>query len=79
MCRPVCYNHGMNTDTKVEKNPTAVKMSAVDRCDKCGAQAYVKVTFKQGHLLFCGHHYKDNRAKLDQVALDVFNTADWIV
>ncbi len=28
-----------------------------DRCDKCGAQAYVKVTGVSGDLLFCGHDY----------------------
>ena len=28
-----------------------------DRCDKCGAQAYVKITGVSGELLFCGHDY----------------------
>lgn len=50
-----------------------------DRCDRCNAQAYVKVTLKAGSLLFCGHHYTVNRVELDKIAVDVFNTADWIV
>ena len=32
-------------------------LSANDRCDKCQAQAYVKVTGATGELLFCNHHY----------------------
>lgn len=32
-------------------------LDATDRCDKCSAQAYVKVIGKVGELLFCSHHY----------------------
>jgi hypothetical protein len=32
-------------------------LNASDRCDSCGAQAYVKVTGVSGELTFCGHHY----------------------
>lgn len=33
-------------------------LDATDRCDRCGAQAYVRVIGKSGSgLLFCGHHY----------------------
>jgi hypothetical protein len=33
-------------------------LKVADRCDKCGAQAFVQVVFGNGHdLLFCGHHY----------------------
>jgi hypothetical protein len=28
-----------------------------DRCDKCSAEALVKVTGVTGELYFCGHHY----------------------
>ena len=33
-------------------------LTAVDRCDRCGAQAYVRVVLgaSGGELLFCGHH-----------------------
>ena len=27
-----------------------------DRCDRCGAQAFVRALFPVGELLFCGHH-----------------------
>jgi hypothetical protein len=36
-----------------------------DRCDSCGAQAFVQVTMPSGfELLFCGHHYSKNEPGL---------------
>ena len=32
-------------------------LQITDRCDSCGAQAFVWVTGKTGDLLFCSHHY----------------------
>lgn len=32
-------------------------LDATDRCDRCQAQAYVKVIGNIGELLFCAHHY----------------------
>jgi hypothetical protein len=47
-------------------------LTAADRCDRCGAQAYVRVTLNSGgQLLFCGHHGKAHSAKLSQVALKI--------
>lgn len=35
-------------------------LNAIDRCDRCGAQAYVRATLLNGgELLFCGHHAKE--------------------
>jgi len=33
------------------------QLSPKDRCDRCNAEALVKVTGISGELLFCGHHY----------------------
>lgn len=33
------------------------QLSPHDRCDRCSAEALVKVTGINGELLFCGHHY----------------------
>ena len=45
-----------------KENPKDIKkewqLKAIDRCDKCGAQAYVQVKGSTGDLLFCGHHYE---------------------
>ena len=32
-------------------------LSALDRCDACGSQAYVQATGVAGSLLFCAHHF----------------------
>lgn len=40
-------------------------MTALDRCDRCGAQAYMRVTLTVGgQLLFCGHHALEHGPKL---------------
>ena len=37
---------------------TATPLTASDRCDRCNAQAYVRVVLNAGsELLFCAHHY----------------------
>ncbi len=44
-------------------------LTALDRCDRCGAQAYVRVTMANGfELYFCLHHSKEHADKLKQVA-----------
>jgi hypothetical protein len=30
--------------------------TALDRCDRCGAQAFVRALLTTGDLLFCAHH-----------------------
>lgn len=32
-------------------------LTALDRCDRCGAQAYVMIKGVQSELMFCSHHY----------------------
>jgi hypothetical protein len=32
-------------------------LSPLDRCDRCSAEALVKVSGITGELFFCGHHY----------------------
>jgi hypothetical protein len=41
------------------------QLSRQDRCDRCGAQAFVKATLPgAGDLLFCGHHFRAHELKL---------------
>jgi hypothetical protein len=40
-------------------------LSPLDRCDKCNAEALVKVTGINGDILFCGHHYNNIMATPD--------------
>ena len=47
-------------------------MTAADRCDRCGAQAYVRVVLSAGgELLFCAHHGREHRDALREVASDI--------
>jgi hypothetical protein len=40
------------------------RLVASDRCDVCGAQAYIRVELEVGELLFCAHHGNANKDKL---------------
>ena len=43
----------------------APTLSAMDRCDRCGAQAYVRVVLNAGgELLFCAHHFREHEDRL---------------
>jgi hypothetical protein len=56
-----------------------------DRCDRCGAQAYVTVRLAGGQLLlFCAHHFTEHEAALiaggyeikdERTRLDAANSA----
>jgi len=46
------------------------ELSALDRCDSCGAQAYVRVTMATGQLFFCAHHGAKFKEKLSATALE---------
>lgn len=50
--------------------PAAPSLTAADRCDRCGAQAYVRVVLTAGDLLFCAHHAKTYEDKLRASAVD---------
>jgi hypothetical protein len=44
-------------------------LTAVDRCDRCGAQAYLRVQLEAGgELLFCAHHAREHGDKLREIA-----------
>jgi len=50
------------------------QLTAADRCDRCGAQAYARVILPSGgELLFCGHHmraHRDHLAAMEAQVLD---------
>ena len=47
-------------------------LTALDRCDRCGAQAYVRVTLGSGSdLLFCAHHAREFEPRLREIAADI--------
>jgi hypothetical protein len=62
-------------DTKQEVKKV-LKIS--DRCDKCGAQAFVLATGVSGELMFCGHHYNKYEYAITQWAYKIVNELDTI-
>jgi hypothetical protein len=47
-------------------------LTAADRCDRCGAQAYVRVLLQDsGELLFCAHHNRQHAPVLAKVAVEI--------
>ena len=54
-------------------------LNALDRCDRCGAQAYVRAVMPNGfELLFCGHHAKKYQEGLASKALRIQGETDRI-
>lgn len=55
-------------------------LKATDRCDRCGAQAYVRVELMSGgELLFCAHHAREHEDKIRQVAVSVHDESGRLV
>jgi hypothetical protein len=47
-------------------------LTSNDRCDACGAQAYVRVELAAGgELNFCAHHARKHGSALEQVARNI--------
>ena len=60
-------------------------LKVADRCDRCGAQAFVMVKGSTGDLLFCGHHYDkimnnpDAYTKMMAFMLEVVDERDRLI
>ena len=67
------------TENNVDELGSAYTLTALDRCDSCGAQAYVRVTMKTGELLFCAHHGAEFKEKLSATALHWHDESDRLV
>jgi hypothetical protein len=52
----------------------SVPPSGADRCDRCGAQARVRVILSGGDLVFCGHHARAYDATIRTVAREVVSS-----
>jgi hypothetical protein len=58
----------MSTSTE-----TRLPLTALDRCDKCGAAAMVRATLVAGELLFCGHHGRSIATPLVLASINVYD------
>lgn len=55
----------------------AHRLSAADRCDRCGAQAYIRARLSSGgELYFCAHHGRQHLPKLAGQASEIHDETD---
>lgn len=55
----------------------APALSAADRCDRCGAQAYVRARLSTGgELFFCAHHGRQHLPRLQHLAVEIHDESD---
>lgn len=60
-----------------EKQPWI--LTGLDRCDSCGAQAYVRVTGVTGSLDFCSHHYNRHQDGLSSFAFETIDERERLI
>lgn len=65
-------------DDKVEEVVEEVTLHVKDRCDSCGAQAFVYAKGLSGELYFCGHHYNEHENKIMKWAFTIVDARDTI-
>ena len=51
-------------------------LTALDRCDRCSAQAYVRATGVSGELYFCGHHFAGMEENVSKWAFEIIDERD---
>jgi hypothetical protein len=52
-------------------------LTIVDRCDRCGARAYVRVLLpSRRELLFCAHHNRQYASALTKIAVEIRDETD---
>jgi ribosomal protein S14 len=54
-------------------------ITAHDRCDQCGAQAYFLSIFESGELYFCRHHFLKNEEMIRELAYHVVDQSGTLI
>lgn len=54
----------MPTDVHAEVPDVSRTLVVADRCDRCGAQAFVLTVHADRELRWCAHHYEEHEPKL---------------
>lgn len=57
------------------ERPLSDVLNNADRCDACGAQAFVWINMPESDagLLYCAHHFNRFEEGLKKVAIDIFD------
>jgi hypothetical protein len=67
---------GEGGDMTAAMAPT-LPLNATDLCDRCGAQAYVRVVLPGDlQLLFCAHHNRQHAEALAKIAVEIQDETD---
>ena len=62
----------MRNEAEVTTAVAPSTLTAEDRCDRCGAQAYLRVELQTGgELLFCAHHAREHGEALKEIAVNL--------
>ncbi len=70
----IATTDGREADVTTAVAPSAAALTASDRCDRCGAQAYLRVQLSEGaELLFCAHHAREHGDKLREIAVELYD------
>lgn len=64
--------------TATTVQPERTFLTHANRCDTCGAQAFIRALFVNGELTFCGHHGRLMSIPLQQQAIFVEDGTDLI-
>ena len=68
--------HRRPDSEKADRVPAGT-LTATDRCDRCGAQAYVRVLLPSRlELLFCAHHNRQYASALTEIAVEIRDETD---
>lgn len=55
-----------------QEREDSATLNVTDRCDRCGARAYVRVLLPSRlELLFCAHHTREHARALAEIAVEV--------
>lgn len=54
------------------------QLRIADRCDSCGAQAFVLAKFGGGELMFCGHHFTKYEINIRSQSFEIVDEREWI-
>lgn len=71
------WSGGRNRRAESESAATGARarnwgLTTLDRCDRCGAQAYVRVLLpSRQDLLFCAHHNRQYSSALANIAVEI--------
>lgn len=81
MLKPVGIIYLTTTDGEIMSAMSQEKikiLTALDRCDRCNAQAFVVAKSFEGNLFFCSHHYNKWETAIRDWAYEIIDERDFI-